>query len=60
MNTIKSSNKNNYEASYNSLAFAENDTNYITQKNYYTKKSSQEQDPNYESDEFITFKNTNS
>ena len=60
MNTIKSSNKNNYEASYNSLAFAENDTNYITQKNYYTKKSSQEQDPNYESDEFITFKKSNS
>ena len=60
MNTIKSSNKNNYEASYNSSGFGENDTNYITQKNFYAKNFSQEQSPNFESDEFITFKKTNS
>ena len=60
MNTIKSSkNKNNFEASYGSSGFAENDTNYITQKNFYTKKISQEQSPNLESEEYLTFKKSN-
>ena len=60
MNTIKSmKNKNNFEASYGSSGFAENDTNYITQKNFYTKKISQEQSPNLESEEFLTFKKSN-
>ena len=60
MNTIKSSkNKNNFEASYGSSGFAENDTNYITQKNFYTKKISQEQSPNLENEEYLTFKKSN-
>ena len=58
MKTNKSS-KNNLEASYNSSNFAENDTNYITQKQFYTKKISEEHSPNFESDEFNTFKKSN-
>ena len=58
MKTNKSS-KNNLEASYNSSNFAENDTNYITQKQFYTKKISGEHSPNFESDEFNTFKKSN-
>ena len=54
MNTIKSS--KNFEAS-NSSNF-ENDTNYITQKQFFTKKISS-QGPNFESDEFTTFKKSN-
>ena len=34
----------------------ENDTNYITQKNFYKAKISQEPNPNSESEEFLTFK----
>ena len=55
MNSIKSS-KNNLEASYGSSGLAENDTNYITQKNFHIKKISQKQSPNLESEEFLTFK----
>ena len=55
MNSIKSS-KNNFEASYGSSGFGENDTNYITQKNFHVKKIPQEQNENIESEEFLTFK----
>ena len=58
MNTIKSN--KNFGASYNSSSgFAENDTNYITQKNFYPNKISLEQSPNFESNEFNTFKKSN-
>ena len=58
MNTIKPN--KNFGASINSSSgFAENDTNYITQKNFYPKKISKEQSPNSESNEFITFKKSN-
>ena len=67
MNTIKS-NQSKFAASYGSSGFAENDTNYMTQKNFFNSKTqfpnstsnlNLEQNQNQTEEAFNTFKKSN-